>query len=67
MKYCAALIVRLACVNPRVTLSKARTSHIAMADVAFRGFGGAANKAAGPHASRPPRSGRRACSQSDCV
>jgi CheY-like chemotaxis protein len=50
--------------QPRITWSQARTSHIAMADVACRGSGGAANEAAGPHASRPPRSGRRTCSQS---
>ena len=67
MKYCAALLVRLACANPRIAWSQARTSHIAMADVAWRGFGGAANEGAGPRASRPPRSRRRACSQSYCV
>jgi hypothetical protein len=67
MKYCAALLVRLACANPRTTWSQARTSHTATADVACPGFGGGANEAAGPRASRPPRSCRRACSQSYCV
>ena len=54
MKYCAALLVRLACANPRITWSQARTCHIAIADVACPGFGGAANEAAGPRASHPP-------------
>jgi hypothetical protein len=66
-KYFAALLMRLACANPRITWLQARTSYLAMADVACRGSGGAANEAAGPHASRPPRSLRRACSQSYCV
>jgi hypothetical protein len=46
--------VVVACANPRFTWSQARTSHIAMAYVACRGFSGAANAAAGPHAFRPP-------------